>query len=593
MKLSKIEQVDTLYTRLAAQYQKCRASWDLDRDLYYMNHYRLQEGEKKADREMIQVNKATNTVDITYSILTLHPPKITAQPISPSAKADKNADKVEKFIAGALYINNLRFQEDQTAKAIFDQVCYGRGAMFSGWDPELEGEAEEYSELPVIVKYVNHRNLYCLRGGNRRDIAQMYCLNRTAEDLEAEFDKPIYHSSPRSKANRATEDEQLVYKEVWWYKGREVWNCMAAGGTWLKPPKKMPYYTRLPYTEFIGRGTTSEDLHLQMLSILYPLREAIQVMERWLNIGTETVLHFADPPVVYDQRLGDINMDTGASIPVHLSPGESLRDKIQSYPPSDAAPGVYKFIQIAEQMVEEGGFSRWAYANVNPESGPVVQGMNANDRIRLTVYQRNAELAISAVIQKMLDCAYAFARTDAEGKPNKDKPSARKLQVFSEGERSAIALSPQDLKGWLVTANLSTKLPTDEARDIAIAANAVQSGLPISQYTILQRFLGIQQPAEEQRRIMVDMWKRDPDVIQMAKVRAMAETGQELTEAMLPGLGEPSSGAPNEPKPVLPPTTAVHPQQFQEMPPESLQKRQTGEPALRGITPGAPTGPVP
>jgi len=589
MRIRTVGDVNDLYKRMSALYDKCRDSWNYDRDLYYMDHYRQQQAEGKGEAERIMVNKATNTVDISHSLLTLHAPRIKAQPITPSRKSDEQADKVEKFIAGVLYINNLRLQENQIAKAIFDQILYGRGAMFSGWDVELEGDEEDYQELPIVVKYVNHRNLYCLRGGTKRDIAQMYCCARTAEDLAAEWGVPIYHDGEE----KAEDTEELIYKDLWWFKGSQVWNCTCAGATWLKPPTLMKYYHRLPFTEFVGRGTTSEELHLQSLGVLFPLREAVQILERWLNMGTTAVMHFVDPPLLYDDRLGEIVMEPGAAIPVKLSGGEVLANRVMQMPPSDAAAGVYRFISIAEQMVEEGGFSRWAYANVNPESGPVVQGMNANDRIRLTTYQENAELAISAVLQKMLDTAYAFSQADSSGKTRTGERAPRKLQVFSEGERSAIALSPSDLRGWLVTDSLSAKLPTDEARDIAIAANARQAGLPISTYTILQRFLGIEQPAEEMRRLMVDAWSQDPDLIALAKARAMAELGDEFAEAMAPGLGQPEAEAPNVSRPVLPPTSAMHPQMFQEMPPEGLQQRTRQEPLLQGIAPGAPRGPVP
>lgn len=589
MKITNIATVDDLYNRLSERYQTARNHWDYDRDLYYMDHYRTWD-EAKGDEERIMTNKATNIVDISHSILTLHPPKITAQPITPSRRSDRVADNVEKFVNGVLYVNNLRLQEIQVAKAIFDQVLYGRGAMFSGWNPELEGEEDEYSELPLVVRYVNHRNLYCLPGGNKRDIAQMYACCRTAEDMEAEWGKRISVSTD-GKRRRAEDEEELIYKDLWWYKGSKVFHCVAAGATWLKPPTEMKYYSKLPYTEFIGRGTTSEDLHLRYLGVLYPLREAIQILERWLNLGTTVVTHFADPPVFHDAKISNVSMSAGAAIPVRLAQGESITNKVFIPRPTEASSGTWRFIQIAEQMTEEGGFSRWAYANVNPESGPVVQGMNANDRVRLTVYQHNAELGVSSVIQKVLDCAYAFARDDTKGKSGKP----RKLMVFSEGERSAIALKPEDLRGWLVTAKLSAKLPTDEARDIAIASNARQSGLPISVYTMQQRFLGIDQPADEERRLMVEQFKADPALRQAAMQIALAESNQELLERVAPGLGQPAGAEPNaqqRPTPTLPMTTAMHPQMFQEMPPEALQRPELAEPMLAGIAPGAPTGPV-
>lgn len=581
MKISKIADVDDLHTRMLGMYTDSRKSWVYDENLYYMNHY-AELDKATPSEEQIMVNKPTNVVDIAHAILSLHSPKITAQPVTPARRSDRTADRVEKFIAGCLYVNNLRYEGNQIAKALFDQVLYGRGAMFSGWDPDLEGDDKEYSELPLTVRYVNHKNLMCLPGGKKKDLAQMYACYRRAEDLEGEWGKTIKIATESGK-RKAEPTEELLYKDLWYWNGSIVYHCAAAGATWLRSPVDMPYYDRLPYTEFVGRSTTSEELHLRKLGVLFPLREAVSILERWLNQGSAVVAAFADPPILHDEKI-QLSTAPGSTIPVRVPEGRSIKDYVHSLAPSDAAPGVYRFISIAANMVEEGSFSRWAYANVEPESGPVVQGMNANDRMRLMPFMRNAELAISSVIQKMLQCAHAFAKAD---------PGERKLQVFSEGERSAIALKADDLRGWLVTAKLSDELPADTARNWAIASNAVQSRLPISSYTIQQRLLGIEQPEDEERRRMVEQFMANPDIINAALQIALAEGNEELKERIMPGAAQTQPGTP--PTPTGPYTSATHPQMAQPMPPGPLQATPPpGAPrALEGVAPGAPRGPQP
>ena len=317
--------------------------------------------------------------------------------------------------------------------------------------------------------------------------------------------------------------------------------------------------------------------------MLYPLKEAISILERWINQQSGIIAAFADPVTVADKDI-EVMKEPGAVMHVRLSQGERISDKYMVYPPTDAGAGVYRSIQMAQQMVEEGSFSRYAYANVSPESGPVVQGMNANDRMRLGPFVRNAELAISAAVQKLLNCAYAFAESDGKG---------RKLQVFSESERSAVAISAKDLKGWLVTAKLSTKSGTDEARDWAIAANARQAGLPISDYTLAQTKLGIDQPEDEERRRNVEMFKRNPQVIELALKNALEEISGEHAEQLMPGLAGPPPQGPNAPRPTPtgPPTTAVSPQGMgRPMPPPEMQQQPQGPGAMAGLAPGAPQG---
>ena len=584
MKVKNSAAVDDLHARMSGRYTDSRKSWVYDENLYYMNHYATWD-EATPGEERIMVNKPINVVDIAHAILSLHPPKITAQPITPSRRSDRTADRVEKFIAGCLYVNNLRYEGNQIARALFDQVLYGRGAMFSGWDPDLEGDDSEYSELPLIIRYVNHKNLMCLPGGKKKDLAQMYACWRRAEDLEGEWGKTIKIATEKGGKRKAEPEEELLYKDLWYWNNGTVYHCAAAGATWLRSPVDMPYYDRLPYTEFVGRDTTAEKLHLRKLGVLFPLREAISILERWLNQGSAVVAAFADPPILHDESV-QINTAPGATIPVRVREGKRLNDYVQQMTPSDAAPGVYRFISIAANMVEEGSFSRWAYANVEPESGPVVQGMNANDRMRLMPFMRNAELAISSVIQKALQCTHAFAKAD---------PGERNLQVFSEGERSAIALKADDLRGWLVTAKLSDELPMDVARNWAIASNAVQSRLPISKYTIQQKLLGIEQPADEERRQMVEQFMDNPAIINAALQIALAEGNEELRERIMPGLAETQPVGATPPTPTGPYTSATHPQMGQPMPPPELQATPPpGAPrALEGVAPGAPRGPQP
>ena len=138
------------------------------------------------------LNTPTNVVDLAHAILSMHPPKPTARPINSSRRSDAEATKIEKFTNGLVYVNDLRHQRNQISQFLFDLALYGRGALFSGWNPDLEGDGDEYREIPIELKYVNHKGVYCLHGGLRKDIAQMYVVWRTAEDLEAEWGKRIY-----------------------------------------------------------------------------------------------------------------------------------------------------------------------------------------------------------------------------------------------------------------------------------------------------------------------------------------------------------------------------------------------------------------
>jgi hypothetical protein len=162
----------------------------------------------------------------------------------------------------------------------------------------------------------------------------------------------------------------------------------------------------------------------------------------------------------------------------------------------------------------------------------------------------------------------------------------KRLNVFSEAERSAISLNPDDLRGWLVTVSLSDELPTDIARNYAVATNAVQGGLPISKYTLMQNFLGIDQPEDEIDRIMMEKIAEMPQVQQLALQVALARYNRELYEALFP----PEADLTGKGEAPLPPTTAVSPQGMgRPMPPEGAPGVMEGA-TTAGMARGAPQG---
>ena len=326
--------------------------------------------------------------------------------------------------------------------------------------------------------------------------------------------------------------------------------------------------------------------------------------ERFINQMATIVSLFSDPMIVADEDV-EIQKGIGAVIKVPTRDGQKVTDKVHMYPPSNAASGLYKAIEMMQSQISQGSFSPHAYATANPETGPVAQMMNSNDRVRLQTFKANAQMGLSLALQKCVDIGRAFAESDDRG--------ARKIQVFAaDDDRGMVEVDYKDLTGWYIHAKLSDKIPTDKARDVAIAANAKQSGLPISTYTLQQDYLNIEQPEDEMHRLLVEKFMADEEMQQMAKQIAMEEVNQELREKYAPGLeqmetppqamGPPQPGMmpPGAPQPGMmppaptgPPTTATSPQGMgQPFPPEALQQRgPPGAPgAMQGAAPGAPTG---
>ena len=409
MKISTVEDVLELRGRLWANYSEARNQWRHDRSLYYFDHY-YKEDEAQPGEERVMINAPTNVVDLGYSILVMNGYAVQVLPIKPDKRRDKKGGRVEKFLKGLIHTNNMRYQADQIALALFDQCLYGRGVLFSGWDEDYEGEEDNYYyELPLVLRHERQENVMCLYGGRHRYLAQMYSGMRRIEDIEAEWDVTIGppNASSAMESQHPAHDgvDEVMYIDLWWYKGigpeRRVWHCIMAGDQWLRSPVEMPYYKKLPYTEFLGRVTTSDKLHNKYLGLLYPMRESVSMAERFINQMATIVSLFSDPMIVADEDV-EIQKGIGAVIKVPTRDGQKVTDKVHMYPPSNAASGLYKAIEMMQSQISQGSFSPHAYATANPETGPVAQMMNSNDRVRLQTFKANAQMGLSLALQNRI-----------------------------------------------------------------------------------------------------------------------------------------------------------------------------------------------
>ena len=118
-------------------------------------------------------------------------------------------------------------------------------------------------------------------------------------------------------------------------------------------------------------------------------------------------------------------------------------------------------------------------------------------------------------------------------------------------------LTGEDTVGFRVNFQLKPQFPNDEVRKVAMATQTKDT---LSAETRMEKYLGIQQPDQETTKILRDMARRHPMMVEYqmtALFRELAEEGDPAAAAVLqkleaggqPGGGGPTGPAPGGPKP--------------------------------------------
>lgn len=155
-------------------------------------------------------------------------------------------------------------------------------------------------------------------------------------------------------------------------------------------------------------------------------------------------------------------------------------------------------------------------------------------------------------------------------------------------ERFSHFIPAASLEGMRVFCELKPEFPNDRVRNHAMAVQVAQF---LSRQTILEKYLGIQQPSDEMRRKVIEMAETHPALIQyavMAELLEMANEGDEAAAMALQSIqaqsqAQPSEetspptspGLPNRPNPTESPVPGQSPAEVQ-------QRMSRAAPGMRG-----------
>jgi hypothetical protein len=492
----------------------------------------------------------------------------------------------------------------------------GWGAMRVQYVPDAKDRSGK--DLPIKVKLVDPRQIF----PDPNDEGPEYIIHRYRASISQIIREwpdaaKLFEDYTQGEKNRDPSDDVEVtayYDADWHYVYCDYGD--------IKPPTKhgygfIPWVIRTSYGSPI-RGTTlragssgaggSEWSRYAGVSILEGLRDAYLQESKVLSQLATEVKRRSDPPAIYKydpanpEPLTHINRGAG-EITSLIYNRESLEFIDLTPNPSAAMP----LLEAARRDQELAGLPPMLFGQGDPVSGfnnalmsdAAEDQLNAPMQAMLDIYTEVTSMALT-LLRDLHDEPIGYTRVD---------PSTGKVVAGSKFDPALI-----ESVGTEVQINFKQIAPRDRAMMANLARMLTDAKL-ISMDTARDQFLGLDNPARENEKVLLDLIYLDKDVTKAlsraAAKRFSPELAKALDEVMRMGGGGPGEGGgppppdggmpplpppgemPPGPLPGMPPPPGVSP-----LPPDTLPPAMQGNPTVNllqsagGAAGGRAAGPL-
>jgi hypothetical protein len=525
------------------------------RRLYDMNHYTTR---AKAGEIQYSDPTYTNTVDLSVGIMLANKLRWHAYGFKPSQQEQKETSQVEKLLDGTLAINDEREEANQLYQLYLHFCRDGGAAIYSVFDPTIasdvgttieipdaeQGSKQAYAfkEIPLRVQVIDPQSIFALPGGPKRWLLIGRREERTILDIESLYDVRLPRYASHSQEQKAT--EKGTFMDVWDYvyvdeplknsmgeemfnpvlgkpetrRALKVRNTVLFQNEPLMGPRIMEGYTELPYTIQFFKPTDKDPS--QWHSILKPLESSVALLERTFNRRAHQIDVYTSLPIVSKTQPGRaVRIDTGLYNHVNITPDESIE-----FPSWQGNPPDLNFhMEFLRSRVQQSGFSDVMFGSgASQVAGYALSQLGDQNRIRLEQPISHLELLLTHWAKKSLLLLNEFA-TDTY------------ICVYGQhrGKDYFEYVPVNDLMGYSVRAEIRPNFPNEETRKTAMATQVKGT---LSDYTIMERYLGIEQPDDEQERKIIEAVSNHPITIQysiIAELKRRVDAGDDVAALVL------------------------------------------------------------
>lgn len=536
------------------------------RKLYNLDHY-MRSG--KTNEVMYSDPTYTNTVDLSVGIMLGNDLRWHAYGFSPSKAEQESTGKMEKLIAGTIEVNSEREEEHILYELFMNFNRDGGGVIYSVYDQAIVDETKEevqledgtsawkIGEVPIRMKIIDPMQVIMLPGGPKKWLLIGRREERSILDVETAYGVKIEKYAHMSQEEKGS--IKGVFYDIWdyaWVTSNEtldmvdetqtlpdvpqrklvIRNTRIFEGKPIYGPRAMGGYTELPYTVqfFKPVGKESADWH----NIMTPLESSVQMLERSFNRRAKQIdIYTAMPLVAKTQPGRKVVIDPGLYNSVTISPDESI--EFPRWPGN--APDVQEHMDMLRSRIQQSGFSDVMFGSGNSQiAGYALSQLGDQNRIRLQQPIQHLELLLTTWAKKTIKLLNEFAPDTI-------------LCVY--GHRKGVDymdyVDMEELKGFSIRAEIRPNFPNEEMRRVAMSTQVKGT---VSDYTRREKYLGIEQPEDEEKRILIENAQRHPVAMQyalMAVLKEQADAGDEIAAMTLQSLmnqGMPGqAGRPEEP----------------------------------------------
>lgn len=491
--------------------------------------------------EVVQSPIGHQIIERMTGTLTADPLTITVPPASEKANAQEQSSNMERFALTA--IDQLEKQADQDVVDQFVEslIADGHGCMRMLWamqfwkgvprrrrkqketDKEYNERTEEWKRgkpLPIAWNWIDPLTVYPLWGEfglegvlevSERDVL-------TLDPRRWNVQKP--NLGELSRLNKRT--GHSVRFQQWW---TPEYLTYAVEGEVVHHTKHK--YGAPPYSYALGLGAASNDPRYMGMSALYPVRKLIPYLDRLLSQKATAVRMWCWPTIIFKQTsLGQaIGTKDAVSVPreVQIAPGK----QVDLYQDEDISfltwkgngPDADEMVSLVMGMIERAGLADTMYGQSKGESGYAINQLIGAARMRYKPIVAHAQRALEQQICRLFDII--------------EYQIKQAVHVYAYGKGGGwVTLGPDDLKGYRqIRVRLNPLLPTDTYARSSQALNEVRGGLR-SRASAME-MIGIEQPDEEMRKILVDGWRAGDQVRAFFEQEAVKRLGLRLAQGDL------------------------------------------------------------
>lgn len=523
-RFNRTEQMRAGYLALADEYEQM---WRLDPGFSTSREQAISEG-----REQIVLPTPFNTVNLSQRLLS-STPRINVIPEDiTDQEAVQNSELCERWLQAFWRHTGKDQKRNVLADAIWYALVLGRYAFEVKWVEKALPRLKRKIMLPIQVRALDPRNVGSWAGPYYTE--WVYHTYETSL-LEIVHKWPdLKNPDPQSRlgsyllmiddTTRAGEDITVRVVDFWYVAEEDgsIWNCILVEDEFAKPPMKTDY-PDLPI--IVGRGDYGVNIGEEWdgLSILHPLRGLWQYECRLVSqMATGLLWHFWPAIVVKSEREGD-DVVIGPGITTRMSVEEDIQI-ITIDPNVRLADTMYQHI---DNMVQQSTYPNVMYGQ-EPGSLQAGYGISllsdaASGRIKNFV--DSLEATLSYVNSFVLGLVEEFSDKDGVSIGGYDE---------RDGEKRRFSLTPEIIRGnYQNEVRIRPNLPSDDQARVTLGLRLAESH-KISNQTFWDKFLDIEVPTDEAKRIALEEFMQSDEMRQWRLTTAAKEYyGEENALAMM------------------------------------------------------------